>query len=420
MLILEMISLAALAFWVLLTLDRPRSWPTEVILPDVDPDPAAVDPDTVVAVVPARNESKILPETLPSLLVQSVDGMRVVLVDDGSSDDTGQVARRLAEEVGCSHNLVVVEAGTRMEGWSGKVQALLRGYVTLVEDAVERGEELPEWLLLTDADIRHRPGSVRALLCQAHGQGSEGPFDLVSVMARLRAEGFWERLIVPAFVFFFQLLYPFRRVAHRRSRVAAAAGGCVLVRRSALEDAGGFAAISGEIIDDVALGRIIKRRGGRVWLGFDPGIVSMRAYPSLMDLWSMISRTAFNQLRYRWDLFVLTQVALTVFLVSPPLILSAGVVVAVNSELAEPGSLMRAMLWALAAWVLMGLAYKPAVRYHRVPSVWAASLPMASLLFGLMTAGSAVDHLRGRGPVWRGRSYGPSTGSGKSRVKHDR
>ena len=408
MLILEMISLASFMFWVLLTLDRPRSWPTEVILPDIQIDPADDEPGTVVAIVPARNEAEILPSTLPTLLGQGVEGMRVVLVDDGSSDDTAQVAHRLAENSGLGQNLVVVEGGARMEGWSGKVHALLRGYVTVVEDAVERGIEPPEWLLLTDADIRHRPGSVRTLLCQAHGKGSEGPFDLVSVMARLRAEGFWERLIVPAFVFFFQLLYPFRRVAHRRSRVAAAAGGCVLVRRTTLEDAGGFAAIGGEIIDDVALGRVIKRLGGRVWLGFDPGIVSMRAYPSLIDLWSMISRTAFNQLRYRWDLLVLTQVALAVFLVSPPLILSAGAVLAVTSNLADPWSLMRAMFWALAAWTLMGLAYLPAIRYHRVPPVWAASLPVAALLFGLITAGSAVDHLRGKGSVWRGRTYGPS------------
>ena len=183
-------------------------------------------------------------------------------MDDGSTDCTAQLAGRLAAQLGLAKKLEVVTAGPKLAGWSGKVHAQRCGYATVLEQAWEQGIEPPEWLLLTDADIRHRSGSVRSLLSQAMGQPDIGTYDLVSIMARLRAENFWERIIIPAFVFFFQLLYPFRRVARRSSRVAAAAGGCVLVRRSALEAAGGFAAIGTEIIDDVAMGRAIKRAGG--------------------------------------------------------------------------------------------------------------------------------------------------------------
>jgi len=411
MLALEMISLTSLVFWVLLTLDRHRSWPAEVVLPVAPTDPGAHRVVSVAAIVPARDEAETLSQTLPTLLQQDVKGLRVFLVDDDSTDGTGQVARRLARQLDSAQELRVVETGPRMEGWSGKVQALLCGYVAILEEAAENGVEPPEWLLLTDADIRYRPGSLRSLLRQADGLGPNGPYDLVSIMARLRAEGFWERLIVPAFVFFFQLLYPFRRVADRRSRIAAAAGGCVLVRRSALEEAGGFAAIGSEIIDDVALGRAIKRTGGAVWLGLDPGIASWRSYSGLRDLWRMVSRTAFTQLGYRWDLLALTLLALGIFLVSPPIVFALGLAAAWTADAADLWSLWRAMVWTFLAWALMSAAFLPAIRHHRVPIFYAVTLPVAGLLFGLMTTGSAFNDLRGKGPTWRGRTYKPSRGS---------
>jgi len=382
------------------------------VLPAASSDLREEPATSVVAIVPARNEVEVLAETLPSLLQQDVSSMRVVLVDDGSTDGTARLADCLANELGLGHKLEVVAASPRTAGWSGKVHAQLCGCSFVLEQALAKGTEPPEWWLLTDADIRHRPGSVRSLLCQAVAQVDSGCSDLVSIMARLRAESFWERMIIPAFVFFFQLLYPFRRVARRSSRVAAAAGGCVLVRRSALEEAGGFAAIGGEIIDDVALGRTIKRAGGGVWLGFDPGIASVRSYTRLGDLWAMVSRTAFTQLRHRWDLLLLTLLALGCFLVSPPVVLAVALAQAKAPQPEDPGSLMRAGVWAILTWGLMVVAYMPTIRHHRIPTLYAVMLPVSGLLFGLMTAGSAFDDLRGKGPSWRGRSYESSRGVG--------
>jgi len=196
---LEVVALIALVFWVVLLLDRRRRWPTDVVLP-LNVEELTEDSSGVLAIVPARNEAEVLPTTLPSLLQQEVSRFRVVLVDDGSTDGTAQLASRLAKQLDVAEKLTIVEAGPRMEGWSGKVHAQLSGYVTVVEEAAEEGAELPDWLLLTDADIRHRPDSVRSLLLQAQGAAGERGYDLVSVMARLRATTIWERLIVPAFV----------------------------------------------------------------------------------------------------------------------------------------------------------------------------------------------------------------------------
>ena len=219
-------------------------------------------------------------------------------------------------------------------------------------------------------------------------------------MARLNAHSGWERLLVPPFVFFFHLLYPFASVADRSSRVAAAAGGCVLVRRRALEKAGGLAAISDALIDDVALARVLKDSGARLWLGFDSGIVSLRRY-GFHDLWTMVSRSAFVQLRRRWDLLALTVLGVLLFFVSPPLLLVAGGALAATGYAA--GWLVAAA--AAAAWVLATRALLPYVRHHHVPAAWAAALPLASLFYALMTLGSAWNHLRGRTATWRGRRY---------------
>lgn len=408
MTLLEILALLPLAFWLGLLLDRRRAWPRECVLPDAAAD---VDKDAttlagtveipVTAVVPARDEAEVLPETLPALLGQQAPGvsLRVVVVDDGSIDGTAEVAGDVARRIGLGERLRILRAPPTPAGWAGKVHALACGVreatETLAEDTAP-----PEWLLFTDADILHRPGSLAALLAKAR----EGPYDLVSVMARLHAQTFWERLLIPPFVFYFQLLYPFRKVRSRRSQVAAAAGGCVLVRRQALEAAGGVETIRGAVIDDVSLAKRVAATGGRLWLGLDPGIVSVRPYRGLGELWRMVSRSAFVQLRRRWDVLLAVLVGLAVFVVAPPFLAAlAGWKLWMGG--AASSSSARALAAALGAWVLEAAALRPSVRHHRVATGWVWGLPFASILYGLMTASSAWDHLRGRGARWKGRAY---------------
>ncbi|MDX1645302.1 MAG: glycosyltransferase, partial [Thermoanaerobaculia bacterium] len=329
MVAVEVVALAVLGAWLGFALVRARRWPGELLL---DRDVERGEPDrsdcggTVVALVPARDEAATLPETLPTLLRQSPPLAAVVLVDDGSSDDTVELARSAAEAVGAADRLVVVAAGEPASGWSGKLHALERGRREIGE---RWGDDL-EWILVADADIAHRDGSVTALLDVARRERR----DLVSVMARLRTETFWERLLVPPFVYFFHLLYPFRLVASRRSSVAAAAGGCMLVRRRTLERIGGFATIRSALIDDVALGRAVARAGGRLWLGLDAGIRSVRGYGSLGSIWRMVERSAFVQLRFRWSLLAVVLSILALGLVAPALLtVAAGIAVASGADL---------------------------------------------------------------------------------------
>ena len=275
--VLELVAFLGLAFWGLLLLDPRRRWPRSSLAAPIS---AAAVGERVVAVVPARDEAAVLPETLPSLLRQDLDAFSVVLVDDRSSDGTARVAQEVALNSGRADRLRVVEVEAPDPDCSGKVRALAAG-VAAVE---EEGPDAPTWYLFTDADIHHHVHSVRALLATAHRDQR----DLVSVMARLSTAIFWEKLLVPAFVFFFHLLYPFRLVAREGSAVAAAAGGCVLVRRETLVAAGGVAAIRRALIDDVALAHAVKGAGGRLWIGPDAGIASVRVYPRLCDVWKMV------------------------------------------------------------------------------------------------------------------------------------
>jgi hopene-associated glycosyltransferase HpnB len=397
--LLEVLALFPLAFWLLLTLDRGRRWPGECTLPAVVGEEARAAGD-VVAVVPARDEAALLPVTLRSLLSQEVESLRVILVDDGSTDGTADVARAIAREIGATERLEVIAASPTPSGWSGKVWALAQG-VAEIEKLSTPGAE-PEWLLFTDADIEHRPGSVAALLERVGGGGGADRFDLVSVMARLRAETFWERLLIPAFVFFFQLLYPFRRVQDPESRVAAAAGGCILIRRQLLAESGGLEGISAALIDDVALAKQVKRAGGRLWLGFDPGIRSLRPYDRLDQIWKMVARSAFDQLHYRYDLLILVLLGLLLLVAAPPVLALAGALETVTGSASAAAG--RTLVWALLAWGLEALALLPSVRHHRVPAVFAHGLPLAAVFYGLMTASSAWSHLTGRGTRWKGRS----------------
>lgn len=382
---LEIVSWIVLAFWVALSLDRSRAWPFSMKLP-IETGPRSAH--EVAVVVPARNESALLGETLPRLLAQEEVAV-VVLVDDASDDGTAEVARRAALEGGWTDRLRVVSATPTPAGWAGKVHAMACGVEALSEDD-------PDWFLFTDADIAHRPGSVGALLACAR----ENRLDLVSIMARLRASSTWERVVVPTFVFFFQLLYPFRQVAS--GRTAAAAGGCMLIRPEALARAGGLESIAGAVIDDVALAKSVARAGGRLWLGLDEGIRSLRAYPKLEELWRMVARSAYDQLGYRLTLLVGVVIGLAVFFVGPALLM----VYSVFALFEATAGAVRILLAAVGALLIQYRLLLPAVRHHGLAPYWAKVLPLSSLLFGAMTLSSAWAHYTGRGVSWRGRKAG--------------
>ncbi|TDB97527.1 glycosyltransferase [Actinomadura sp. 7K534] len=387
--VLGVLALAALAGWLYLALGHGGFWRTGPGLPECA-DPPGWPP--VVAVVPARDEAAVLPETLPTLLAQEYPGpLAVIVVDDGSADGTADVAARLGgglpDGLG---GLRVVQAGERPPGWAGKVWAMSRG----VEAAGE-----PEYLLFTDADIACAPGTVTRLVRVATAERR----DLVSQMATLSTHTRWERLIVPAFVYFFAQLYPFRRVTRDGARTAAAAGGCMLVRRAALARAGGLAAIRGALIDDVALGRLLKRAGGRCRLDLSRDVVSRRPYPRLADLWTMIARSAYHQLRYSPVLLAGTVAALLLIYVVPPV---AAVTGGAGLALGARHAAVPAAA-GLLAWTIMAATYVPMLRFYRLSPLRAPALPLVALMYAAMTVDSARRHRAGRGGAWKGRTVTP-------------
>jgi hopene-associated glycosyltransferase HpnB len=364
---------AGAALWLWLALARGWFWRTDIRLPGA---PAPDVWPAVAVVVPARDEADVLPLTVPALLAQDYPGpVRVVLVDDASTDGTGDLLATNWPEV------TVVSPGERPHGWAGKLWALRSGIAAAGP---------AEFLLLTDADIVHAPDSLTRLVRLAQARG----LDLVSQMARLYARTRWERLMVPAFVYFFAMLYPMRWVNREGARTAAAAGGCDLVRRTTLERVGGIEAIRGAVIDDVALGTAIKRRGGRLFLGLAEGVTSIRAYPTLTSLWRMVARSAYTQLRYSPVRLAGTVVGLSLVFVLP--VVSTVVGLATDPALAAIGA---------ATWLLMAATYAPMQRYYGQPAAAALLLPFTALLYLAMTVDSARRHYQGRTAAWKGRTY---------------
>jgi hopene-associated glycosyltransferase HpnB len=393
MLALSIACTVAAVVWTYLVTGHGGYWRTSEWLPPVTREPDAW-PD-VVAVVPARNEAEMLPVTLPALLRQEYPGaLTAIVVDDGSSDGTGEVAAKLES----GRPLTVIAGTTAPAGWAGKVWAMAQGLAAAgIWPAAGAGPEPAGYVLFTDADIAWEAQTLRRLVAAAEGDDR----DLVSQMALLRTATGWERVVVPAFVYFFAQLYPFRRVNVPGSRTVAAAGGCMLVRRGALEQSGGLAPISGALIDDVAMGRMIKRQRGRCWLGLSRQVVSVRPYPGLASLWQMVARSAYTQLNYSPALLVATIIGLLFLYLLPP----AGAVIGLVALLARgTGPAALAVGAGLAGWALMSLTYLPVLRLYRLSPLRAPGLPLIALLYAAMTADSARRHYTGRGAQWRGRT----------------
>jgi hopene-associated glycosyltransferase HpnB len=366
----------SLAVWLYLLLGRGFFWRIKRPAPP----PAPRTWPSVVAVVPARNEAAVVDEAVGSLLCQDYPGrFDVVLVDDHSDDDTAGVARKMAAALGKSHALTVVAARPLPPGWTGKLWALSEGV-----RAVERRNEPPEFLLFTDADIAHHPTNLAELVARSEAERR----DLVSLMVLLRCRSWAERLLIPAFVFFFAKLYPFAWSNDPARRTAAAAGGCVLLRRSAWRRIGGFAGMRNALIDDCALAHAVKASGGSLWLGLSKQTRSLRPYPAFADVWRMVARTAYAQLRYSGVLLAATVLGLVVTYLVPPALVFAG----------------GAAGWlAGAAWLGMTLAYLPMVLFYELSPLWALLLPAVALIYLAATIDSAWRHWRGQGGQWKGR-----------------
>ncbi|HEU5356769.1 MAG TPA: glycosyltransferase [Actinocrinis sp.] len=399
------VAVLSLAIWLYLLLAHGRYWLADQYLPAEPAASGAADRGrdwpAVVVVVPARDEADMLPLTLPTLLAQDYPGeFSVVLVDDASSDGTSEVAEKLAA-AHPGRTLQIVHSDGPPPGWAGKVAAMRRGLEAAETVISTSASNPPEFVLFTDADIAHPADSVRRLA----EFGETRALDLVSLMARLRTDTAAERAIVPAFVYSFAQLYPFARVNRPRSRTAAAAGGCMLVRRSALIEAGGLEQISGARIDDVALGTLLKRRAGRgrTWLGLTTDVRSVRPYPRFSDLWDMIARSAYTQLRYSPLLLAGTLLGLLVMYAVPPILGLAFLGISLAGGSAVAAVTAGA---ALAAWALLSLSYLPTLRLYRLRARRAPLLPAVMMLYGAMTFDSARRHHRGSGGRWKGRVEG--------------
>jgi len=387
------IAATSLTGWVVLALGRGRFWRAEpedhVVAERIDASMRRVE-----AVVPARNEEKTIRRALDSLLAQRFDGrLGISLVDDASTDATVAEARAAGADRRTAHAVEIVPGRPLRVPWTGKVNALDTG-VAFVREA--RG--LPDYWLFTDADIAHHPDNVAELVAKMERDG----LDLVSLMVRLQCDSAWERLLVPAFIFFFRKLYPFAWSNDPARATAAAAGGCILVRAEALERIGGLSAIADRLIDDCALAAAVKGSGGKIWLGLTGRTTSLRRYETLWPLWKMVKRTAFVQLDRSKSTTLLVGLAMSVLYLAPPGLALAGI--------ARTDALLA--LVAAAAWALMAALYVPTLRVYGRPLQEALGLPIAAALYTAMTFDSALADARGRGGAWKGRTYRRSDSAG--------
>ncbi|MCI0400199.1 MAG: glycosyltransferase [Gammaproteobacteria bacterium] len=346
-----------------------RLWSTDESL-DADP---GIDPDLsdITALIPARNEASTIQTTLPALARQG-SNLQIILIDDQSNDETASAARSLH-----LHRLQIVAGKPIPHGWNGKLWALEQG----------RGHVNTRFTLLMDADIELKPG----ILARLQDKLESEHLHAVSLMAELRMEGFWGKLLMPAYIYFFKLLYPFRLSNSRSSSVAAAAGGCILVRSEILAKIGGFHAIKGQLIDDCALAHRIKAEGGKTWIGLTHSVQSIRPYERLSTIWDTVARTAYTQLHHSTLLLAVCTLTLLASFALPAL------------GLFFPSGGARAL--SVATVTAMAVSYLPTLNYYGVPAAWALWMPVIGILYLAMTWTSAIRHWSGAGAKWKGRTY---------------
>jgi hopene-associated glycosyltransferase HpnB len=377
MIALLVIGVAPLAIWAGLLAAHGGFWLAGERDDRAEPGPPAAWP-TVTAVVPARDEADVIARSIGSLLAQDYPGeFRVILVDDNSSDGTAEVARAEAQRLGRADRLTILSGKPLAAGWTGKLWAVSQGVAHAEPDA-------PTYLWLTDADIGHTPETLRSLVSRAEAGGRV----LVSLMAQLHCRTGAERFLIPAFVFFFQMVYPFAQV-NRPGRTAAAAGGCMLARREALARAGGIAAIRKALIDDCAIGALMKAQGP-IWLGLTHRAVSLRPYETVAEIGRMVSRSAYAQLDY--SLLKLVGVVLGMLLVY---IAPVAAIVLCGPPVFWLGVL---------TYLMMALSFQPMLRFYKVSPLWGLALPAIGAAYTVFTVQSAVQMWRGKGGLWKGRA----------------
>ncbi len=368
--ILTLFAITGAAIWLTILLLPWRPWSTSEVL-DVSSPLPEVDLGDITVLIPARNEAETIKVTLPALTAQG-RGLNIILIDDQSSDGTGQVARKAVDE-----NLLIIKGKSLPSGWTGKLWALEQG----------RSHIRTPFTLLLDADIEPLPGIIGELKRAMQ----ERDVQLISLMAELRMDTFWEKLLMPAFIYFFKLLYPFRLSNTGTSRVAAAAGGCILLETRLLHEIGGFDSLRGELIDDCALARRIKTLGYKTWIGLTHSVRSIRPYEKLRTIWEMVARTAFTQLHYSGLVLALCTAIMVLSFVVPGL------------GLFLPSGMAK--FFSALGLAIMILCYLPTLKFYGLPGRWALALPLIGILYLAMTWTSAMRYWLGGGSHWKGRAY---------------
>jgi hopene-associated glycosyltransferase HpnB len=374
------LSAIPLAIWVYLLVARGYFW--RVSEDNLGPK-RLEDWPRVVAIVPARNEARTISQAVSSLAKQNYPGeFSIIVVDDQSEDGTAALAQQAANESGASQRVKIHVASPLAPGWTGKLWALNEGMQSAVNYSAE-------FFWFTDADIEHAPDTLQRLVSRAEKES----LDLVSLMVLLQAKTFPERLLIPPFLYFFLMLYPPRWIADPNASTAGAAGGCILLRRNVLAPIGGIASIRGEVIDDCALARAVKRRGGKIWMGLTRASVSLRSYGTFAEIRDLIARTAFAQLHYSFLLLIVTSIGLfATYLLAWIAFFT----------LDDPGWLL-----ASTAISIMTATYGATVRFYGLPWLWALTLPFAAVFYGYATFLSALRCWLGRGGQWKGRAQAP-------------